>query len=145
MIYNILVTIDVFIAAALIALVLMQQGKGSGMGAAFGAGSSSTVFGASGAGSFLTRATAILAALFFINSILLAYVASNRADDSSVLESPTAVEMLAPADDGLGVEVGDGVNVLNMEGKSQDEIIDIVRSEIDRMNQQEAPASGQAK
>ena len=145
MIYNILVTIDVFIAAALVALVLVQQGKGSGMGAAFGAGASSTVFGASGAGSFLTRSTAILAALFFINSILLAYVASNRADDSSVLESSTVVEMLAPGADDIGVQVGDGVNVLNMEGKSQDEIVDIVRSEIDRLNQQEAPATDKAE
>lgn len=145
MIYNILVTIDVFIAAALIALVLMQQGKGSGMGSAFGAGASSTVFGASGAGSFLTRATAILAALFFINSILLAYVASNRADDSSVLESPTAVEMLAPSADGVGVQVGDDLNVINMEGKSQDEIVDIVRSEIDRLNQQESTTTDKAE
>jgi len=141
MIYNILVTIDVFIAAALIALVLMQQGKGSGMGAAFGAGASSTVFGASGAGSFLTRSTAILAALFFVNSILLAYIASNRADDSSVVEVQPVVEMVAPNADGTGVQVGDGVSVLNMEGKSQDEIVDIVRSEIDRLNQQETPAA----
>jgi len=141
MIYNILVTIDVFIAAALIALVLMQQGKGSGMGAAFGAGASSTVFGASGAGSFLTRSTAILAALFFVNSILLAYIASNRADDSSVVEVQPVVEMVAPNADGTGVQVGDGASVLNMEGKSQDEIVDIVRSEIDRLNQQETPAA----
>jgi preprotein translocase subunit SecG len=141
MIYNILVTIDVFIAAALIALVLMQQGKGSGMGAAFGAGASSTVFGASGAGSFLTRSTAILAALFFVNSILLAYIASNQADDSSVVEVQPVVEMVAPNADGTGVQVGDGVSVLNMEGKSQDEIVDIVRSEIDRLNQQETPAA----
>ena len=141
MIYNILVTIDVFIAAALIALVLMQQGKGSGMGAAFGAGASSTVFGAIGSCSFLTRSTAILAALFFVNSILLAYIASNQADDSSVVEVQPVVEMVAPNADGTGVQVGDGVSVLNMEGKSQDEIVDIVRSEIDRLNQQETPAA----
>ena len=49
--------------------------------------------------------------------------------------------MVAPNADGTGVQVGDGVSVLNMDGKSQDEIVDIVRSEIDRLNQQETPAA----
>ena len=75
----------------------------------------------------------------------MAYIASNRADDSSVLESSTVVERLAPGTDDVGVQVGDGGNVLNMEGKSQDEIVDIVRSEIDRLNQEEASAADKAE
>ena len=87
MLYSVLVSIDVLIAAALIGLVLIQQGKGASAGAAFGGGASGTVFGARGSASFLTRATAILAALFFLNSIVLAYLASHRPVETSVMES----------------------------------------------------------
>lgn len=66
-----LLIFQVLLGLTIIGLVLLQQGKGADMGAAFGAGSSGTVFGASGGGSFLTRTTGVLAALFFINSILL--------------------------------------------------------------------------
>ncbi|MCL4164451.1 UNVERIFIED_CONTAM: hypothetical protein GTU68_061734, partial [Idotea baltica] len=83
MLYSILVSVDVLIAAGLIGLVLLQKGAGAAAGAAFGGGggsggASGTVFGAKGSSSFMTRATAILAAAFFINSIVLAYLASNR-------------------------------------------------------------------
>ncbi len=87
MLYSVLVSVDVLIAASLIGLVLLQQGKGASVGAAFGSGASSTVFGSRGSASFLTRATAILAALFFVNSIVLAYLASNRPVAESVVES----------------------------------------------------------
>ncbi len=66
-----LLIFQVLLGLTIIGLVLLQQGKGADMGAAFGAGSSGTVFGAGGGGSFFTRTTGILAALFFINSILL--------------------------------------------------------------------------
>ncbi|HFD81612.1 MAG TPA: preprotein translocase subunit SecG [Gammaproteobacteria bacterium] len=66
-----LLILQVLLGVAIIGLVLLQQGKGADMGAAFGAGASGTVFGAKGGGSFLTRTTAILAAAFFANSILL--------------------------------------------------------------------------
>ena len=92
MLYSVLVSIDVLIAAGLIGLVLIQQGKGANAGAAFGGGSSGTVFGARGSASFLTRATAILAALFFINSLVLAYLASHRPVSESVMEAATEVQ-----------------------------------------------------
>ena len=92
MLYSVLVSIDVLIAAGLIGLVLIQQGKGANAGAAFGGGSSGTVFGARGSASFLTRATAILAALFFINSLVLAYLASHRPVSESVMEATTEVQ-----------------------------------------------------
>lgn len=66
------------IALGIIALVLMQRGKGADAGAGFGAGASGTVFGARGSGSFFTRATAILATAFFASSLTLAYMSSQR-------------------------------------------------------------------
>lgn len=68
--------IHVAIAIALIALVLLQQGKGAEAGAAFGGGASQTVFGSRGSGSFLSKLTAVLAAAFFVTSMALAYFAS---------------------------------------------------------------------
>ena len=75
MIETLLVVLHVLLAAGLIGLVLMQHGKGADAGAAFGSGASATVFRARGAASFLSRATSILATLFFLTSLALAYVA----------------------------------------------------------------------
>ena len=69
--FTALLILQVLLGLTIIGLVLLQQGKGADMGAAFGAGASGTVFGARGTGSFFSRATAALAALFFINSVLL--------------------------------------------------------------------------
>ena len=65
--------VHIFVAVALIALVLLQHGKGADMGAAFGSGSSGSLFGASGSANFLSRSTAVLASLFFLTSLGLAY------------------------------------------------------------------------
>ena len=70
--FSFLLVIQVLVSVSIIALVMLQHGKGADMGAAFGSGSSGTVFGARGSGSFLTRATGILAAVFFINCVLIA-------------------------------------------------------------------------
>jgi preprotein translocase subunit SecG len=70
--FSILLSIQILVSVSIIALVLLQQGKGADMGAAFGSGSSGTVFGARGSGSFFTRATGFLAAVFFINCLLIA-------------------------------------------------------------------------
>jgi len=77
---TIILVAHVLIALALISLVLLQHGKGADMGAAFGSGASSTVFGSQGAGSFMTRTTAVLAALFFITSLSLAFLATRVGD-----------------------------------------------------------------
>lgn len=82
----ILLVLQVFLALAIIALILLQKGKGAGEGAAFGGGAS-TVFGASGSSNFLSKSTAILATCFFINSLALAYLAGNRDAPSSVLDT----------------------------------------------------------
>ena len=70
------VVLHVLLAASIIGLVLLQRGKGADAGAGFGAGASGTVFGARGSGSFLSRATAILATLFFVTSLGLSYLFS---------------------------------------------------------------------
>ncbi len=80
---------QVLLSVSLIALVLMQHGKGADAGAAFGSGASASVFGARGSGNFLSKTTGILAALFFIVCMSLAYVSSNREAPSSVTQSVT--------------------------------------------------------
>lgn len=86
----------VFLAVAIIALVLLQKGKGADAGAAFGAGASGTVFGSRGTTSFLSRTTAILATMFFLTSLGLAYLAGQRTEPGSLLER---APMTAPAAD----------------------------------------------
>ena len=102
MLYSILVAIDVLLAVGIIGLVLIQHGKGADVGAAFGSGASGTVFGARGSATFLTRATALLATLFFANSLLLAYLATHQPEAESVIDQslPALEEVVEmPADE----------------------------------------------
>ena len=85
------------IALGIIALVLLQRGKGADAGAAFGAGASGTVFGSRGSGSFFSRATAILATAFFATSLTLAYLSSQRVSTDEDLINPAVVEEAADA------------------------------------------------
>ena len=97
---TILLAFHVLISLGLVGLVLIQHGKGADAGAAFGSGASCTVFGARGAASFMTRLTAGLATLFFINSLVLAYLAGQATPDNSLMDRATpAVEESAPAND----------------------------------------------
>ena len=77
-IFSLLLTVHILVALAIIGLVLMQHGKGADMGAAFGSGASGSLFGATGSANFLSRTTGILAAVFFLTSLSLAYVASSK-------------------------------------------------------------------
>jgi preprotein translocase subunit SecG len=85
---TILTIFHVLLSIGLITLVLLQHGKGADAGAAFGGGASATVFGAQGAGNFLSRTTAILATLFFITSIGLAYYATQAGKQRSLMDAP---------------------------------------------------------
>jgi preprotein translocase subunit SecG len=89
------------IALGIIALVLMQRGKGADAGAAFGAGASGTVFGSKGSSSFFSRATAILATAFFVSSLTLAYMSSQRSTGPSSLLDDAEI-VVAPASDAPG-------------------------------------------
>lgn len=93
--YQIILLIHVFIGACIIGLVLVQQGKGATMGAAFGAGASATVFGSRGSGSFLFRITAGFIAVFFLTSIGLNYIATQKFKQTKVYTIPT--QPAAPA------------------------------------------------
>lgn len=87
MLHNIILVIHVLAALGVIGLVLIQQGKGAEAGAAFGGGASSTVFGSQGSASFLTRATGILATVFFITSLTLAYLSNQKIQPTSVVDT----------------------------------------------------------
>ena len=83
---QILLIVQILLCVALVALVLLQQGRGADAGASFGGGSSGSLFGSRGPASFLSKVTAGLAALFFANSLALAYISSQSIERRSVVE-----------------------------------------------------------
>jgi preprotein translocase subunit SecG len=97
MLHTIVLITHVLIAAMIVALVLLQRGKGADAGTGFGAGASGTVFGARGSATFFSRATAVLATLFFVTSLALAYLATQRTAPASLLQSTTPTSQPAPA------------------------------------------------
>lgn len=76
--FSLLLSVHILVAIAIIGLVLMQHGKGADMGAAFGSGASGSLFGATGSANFLSRTTGVLAAVFFLTSLGLAYIGSSK-------------------------------------------------------------------
>jgi len=86
--YQVIIIGHVLVGLAVIGLVLMQHGKGADAGAAFGSGSSGTVFGAQGSASFLSRTTAILAAVFFSTSLALAVLSGSTGSDVDIMDVP---------------------------------------------------------
>jgi preprotein translocase subunit SecG len=91
MLYNVLLIILIVVSVAMIVLILMQQGKGADAGAAFGSGASGTVFGARGSANFLSRTTGILATVFFLTALALAFLASGR-----TIKSGSIMDAAAP-------------------------------------------------
>ena len=95
MLLNVILTMQILSALVMVGLILIQHGKGADMGAAFGSGSSGSLFGASGSANFLSRSTAVLAASFFACTLALAYFGNARpVSTGSVLENAAVV---APA------------------------------------------------
>ncbi|MDM0113292.1 preprotein translocase subunit SecG [Variovorax sp. J22R133] len=96
---NILVAVQMLAALAMIGLILIQHGKGADMGAAFGSGSAGSLFGASGSANFLSRTTAVLAAVFFACTLALAYLSHARpaSGGNSLLERAAGSAAPAPA------------------------------------------------
>jgi preprotein translocase subunit SecG len=104
--YVALIVLHVVVALAIIGLVLLQHGKGADMGSGFGGGASASLFGATGSANFLSRTTAVLATVFFLLSLALAYFATNRPRAASGIldavkteksEKPAAEVPQAPA------------------------------------------------
>ncbi|UFS56522.1 preprotein translocase subunit SecG [Comamonadaceae bacterium M7527] len=90
---NILMAVQLLSALAMIGLILMQHGKGADAGAAFGGGSSGSLFGASGSANFLSRSTAVLAAVFLGTTLFLSYMGYRPPASSG----SSALELIAPA------------------------------------------------
>jgi preprotein translocase subunit SecG len=90
--YQVIIVIHVLLGLSIVGLILMQQGKGADAGATFGGGASGSVFGAQGAASFLSRTTAILATLFFITSLGLAWLNGNKTGTAADFMATPSVE-----------------------------------------------------
>jgi preprotein translocase subunit SecG len=89
---TLVLVVHVVAALAIVGLVLLQHGKGADAGAAFGSGSSGSVFGSSGSANFLSRATAIAAVVFFLTSLGLTYFSGGRSESKGVMSSPPVQE-----------------------------------------------------
>lgn len=94
MLQQLLVLFHVLVSIALVTLVLLQQGKGAEMGANFGSGASSTVFGSQGSSSFLFKLTGLCALLFFVSSLSLGYVAGHRVKQDPIQKLASLAQQL---------------------------------------------------
>ncbi len=112
MLSNLLLVFHLLIALTIIVLVLLQQGKGADMGAAFGGGSSETLFGARGSANFLTRVTSSLAVIFFVTSLVLAFLFTRQTGDISVVEESSVLQSA----ENIAIEIPEAV-----EGNQEEE------------------------
>lgn len=101
--FSVVLVVHIIAALGVIGLVLLQHGKGADMGAAFGSGASGSLFGASGSANFLSRTTAALATVFFITSLTLAYLASNKPKDVGSVMQDAVKSQSAPDANAAGV------------------------------------------
>ena len=116
--YSVLMTIQVLSAISIVVLVLLQQGKGADMGAAFGSGSAGSVFGAAGSANFLSRTTAVAATIFFLTTLALAYTNKGPNVESSapvgimeaIPEGTQGDDSLVIPDEESDSESGDGAS-----------------------------------
>lgn len=122
MLYNVLLIIQIMVALGIIGLVLIQHGKGADAGAAFGGGASGTVFGSRGSGNFLTKMTAVLATVFFANSLMLAWLVAHP--DGVVHESivPAAITETAPEGSSIDLPKGSGEAIPAKENQAPSDI-----------------------
>ena len=116
LLWNLVVVVQILAALVMIGLVLIQHGKGADMGASFGSGASGSLFGATGSANFLSRSTAVCAAVFFVSTLALAYSANDRSRPAaaSVLDRPAVFAPAAsvPLTGAAQVPVGTGGNAL---------------------------------
>jgi preprotein translocase subunit SecG len=96
LLFPLLLTVHILVGFSLIGLVLIQHGKGADMGAAFGSGASGSLFGASGSANFLSRTTGVLAAVFFLTSLGLTYIASSKPKESGSVMDAVKTEAVVP-------------------------------------------------
>ena len=118
---TLILVVQILSALAMIGLILVQHGKGADMGAAFGSGGSDSLFGATGGANFLSRTTAVLAAVFFVCTLLLAYIgnAGRTVSSGSVLEGsvvPVSTPVTAPADTSTAAQIPGAATVNTTQG-----------------------------
>lgn len=116
--FSIVLVIHVLAAIGVIGLVLVQHGKGADMGAAFGSGASGSLFGATGSANFLSRTTAILAAVFFVTSLTLAFIASNKPKTAGGVMQTTVQSQ--PVSDPAAAAAGQSGSAENAGSKAKD-------------------------
>ena len=92
MLANILLVVHLIVAVTIVILVLLQQGKASDMGASFGGGSSQSLFGARGSANFLSRMTSVLVTGFFISSLVLAFIYTQKGEENTVVTGSTVIQ-----------------------------------------------------
>jgi len=128
MLSNLLLVTHLILAVTIIILVLLQQGKGSEMGAAFGGGSSQSLFGARGSANFLSRLTSILVTSFFITSLVLAYLYTREGEDTSIL-SGSVIEQFDGQVEQVDSEVPQVDDINEPETQSQESDIPLAPEE----------------
>jgi preprotein translocase subunit SecG len=137
--------VHILVAVGLIGLILIQHGKGADAGAAFGSGASGTVFGSQGSGSFLSRATSVLAAAFFVTCLILAYFSTQKIAPESVISttteapaavSPEQVNLDIPAPTTMPADAASDVPMMPLQDNSGVE----VNVETIKVETNEAPA-----
>lgn len=126
---TIVIVFHMIAALAIIGLILLQQGKGAEMGASFGGGGSQTLFGSRGSGNFFSRATAIIAAVFFATSFSLAIIAKEKAGVGEQLDISVPVEEI-PVVDTLSSDVPVVESSIDSDMPSIEQSIDEVGSDI---------------
>ncbi len=136
--FNFILAIQIIVAIAMVGLILLQHGKGADAGASFGSGASGTVFGAAGSANFLTRATAVLTAIFFATSLLLAIQArkietDQRRLDVSEIETPKpALEPIAkPSETETVEDTTETVEVANVDNTKTEEVAEVATENTD--------------
>lgn len=103
---SLLAIVQGIVSVALIAIILLQHGRGADAGASFGSGSSATVFGSRGAGNFFTRLTAVLATVFLANSLALSYIAKQGFTQGSLIDQQSPAEIIeTDADEGFTASI----------------------------------------
>lgn len=105
--FPLVLSVHILAGLGIIGLVLLQHGKGADMGAAFGSGASGSLFGASGSANFLSRTTAVLAAVFFATSLTLSYLATNKPKAATSVMDAVKTAPAAPAVDKAAAPVID--------------------------------------
>ena len=106
--FSTVLLIHILAAIGVIGLVLVQHGKGADMGAAFGSGASGSLFGSTGSANFLSRTTAVLAAVFFVTSLSLAYIASGKPKTSGGVMQDAVTSQAVPAPAAAGADKAEG-------------------------------------